>query len=263
MQFSMNTILTVGEKMGRIISVNLVLLLMLSVVLSGCLGEEKEQLEKVEEMKGNDSGVIKELQGSSNQEDINRLIDTIQTSSDNGTRERAIFELAESAKSKNESEEIIDFLERVAQNDRNNAVRSAAYTNLDIIQEENDLEENAELEIQIHGEIKEGNTITVVLVASSKVKADDANVAMVKIMGTNYKVYEPIHFSLNAKEAKEIPFEVYLEKDGDYVIQCAMKLRINDLESQLVKKEIYMGVGKENGTYTVVESNEEPEEDIF
>lgn len=210
-----------------------------------------------------DLNYIKEIHIDLNPTDIPKLKDIIKTHPDNYVRERAIFVLADIAIKNNVTEDVIDFLKEIAYNEENDDVRTAAYANIYLIRESYPLAIKGDLNIQVLGEIRKGENITIVASASSTVDVTEAIVGVKRVanLGGNETQgimltvvsRNPVRFPLNAGESKEITFKIFLAEEGEYMIFCELQLNFDRIDYQTIEKKIHLTIGKTEGEAQVLE----------
>jgi len=221
-----------------------------------------------EKAKEADAGYVSDLHMRLNPKDIPELKEIVRLNPDSDTRQRAISVMTDIAMRKNVTEEVVDFLKGIASEEEDAAVRSHAYANLDLIREFYPLEKMGDLSVGVEGEIKEGSSITLVATASSTVDVGEATVGVQKLaqyaseqaVDIRLDSRNPIRFPLKAGETKEASFEVYLGKEGRYLVLLALTLDLDKVDSQTAEKEVYLAVGKTGGTFAVApeETEESP-----
>lgn len=207
-----------------------------------------------------DVDYVSELHTRLDPSDIPELKEIIMGHKDNYVRERAVFVLADIATRKDTTEDVIDFLKEVVNNEDNDEVRSAAYTNLYMIRELYPLEIKGELEIVVEGDIKEGGNITVIAIVSSIVDVERATMGIKRIRNVGDEGPPAVWvidsnsaaFCLRAGESVETPFSIQIGKEGLYIIPCVLRLYFDRVDYQTVEKNIYLNVGKTEGLYEVV-----------
>jgi hypothetical protein len=217
-----------------------------------------------------DASYVSELHMRLDPKDIPELKEIVRLNPDSDTRARAISVMTDIAMRKNVTEEVIDFLKGTASDEEDAAVRSHAYANLDLIREFYPLETRGDLSVRVEGEVKEGSSITLVATASSTVDIGEATVGVRRLAQDGYEQPvdirldspNPVRFPLKTGETKEASFEVYLGKEGRYLILLALTLDLDKVDSQTIEKEVYLAVGKTAGTFEVApeETEAEPEE---
>ena len=256
-----------GPKRAAIVLAALISVVVLATVLSILLwpsgGEEKAKVI--------DPAYISDIHLRLDPADIPELKQIIESHPDSYTRERAVFVLTDIAIRKDVTDDAIDFLKGIAYNEENDVVRSAAYSNLDLIREFYPLETRGDLALRVEGEIREGNTITVVATASSTVDVDEAAVGVkrlaefgaeettgIQLDTSSHR--NPTRLSLRAGESEDVPFTVQLGKEGKYLILWVLKLSFDRVDYQVIEKGIYLTVGKTGGSFEAApeETEESP-----
>jgi hypothetical protein len=239
-----------GPKRAAIVLAALICVVVLAAVLAILLWPSGGK----EEAKTIDPAYISEIHTRLDPKDIPELKQIIESHPDAYTRERAVFALADIAIRNNVTEDVIDFLKGVAYNEENDQVMSAAYSNLYLIRQSHPLETRGDLALRVEGEIKEGNTVTVVASASSTVDVDEAALGVKRIApagigldGSNAD--NPVGISLRAGEPQDVPFTIQLGREGKYLILCVLKLSFDRVDYQTIEKGIYLTVGKTGGSF--------------
>jgi hypothetical protein len=192
---------------------------------------------------------------------IGELKRIIETDPDNHTRERAIFVLSDIEIKKNVTTETIDFLKGIAYQEENDAVRTAAYANLARIRERYPFEPDSALEVLVKGDVRKGSTITILFNVKTTQRLD-AN-AWIKLTdlkndtsdGIILKDEIPVRFSIDKGEAKEIPFNIYIQREGEYLILAALKLNLDKVDSRTIKKAIFLNVKSNSGSFNITNTD--------
>ena len=196
-----------------------------------------------------------------NPADIPFLIEVVRKNSDQYVRERAIFIMTDIAVRKDAAEQVSSFLDDLAYNEKNDSVRSAAYTNLYVIRELDPLKIDTNFDAYIEGNIFEGNTVDLVASVNSGSQVNEAIVGIKRItrretggaQGIRVSTPNPLRFSLKAGEIKESRFSLDLRDEGEYLLLCFLKLSIDRVDYQTWEKAILLRVEKTGGSYQVQE----------
>lgn len=232
----------------------ILLILMTSVLFLGCIQKEEQEQQDV-------LSRVDEIQMNQDQKSIGELKKIIETDPDNHTRERAIFVLSNIEIKKNVTAETIDFLKGIAYNEENDAVRTAAYANLARIREKYPFEPDDALEVRVKGDVRKGSTITVYFNVKTTQKLD-AN-AWIKLTdfrndtarGIILKDKIPVRFSIDKGETREIPFNIYIQREGEYLILAALKLNLDKVDSRTIKKAIFLKVESNSGSFNITNTD--------
>lgn len=204
--------------------------------------------------------LLEEIHRSLDPKRIPELMEIIRSHPEPYVRERAVFVLTDIAIRGNRVDEVIDFLKEIAYEEKEDNVRTAAYANLDIIRTYYPLDLGADVSIRLEGEIRKGSNVTLVITVSSGVSVPEARAGIVRIvdmasdtaltaamvMSTN-----PVKFSLSAGNPEEVRFTVYLVDAGEYGMDINVRLSLDRVDYQNIKKVVYLKVGEDRGEYLV------------
>ncbi len=190
-------------------------------------------------------------------ERLDELKEIILSDKDDYTRERALFIFSDISLKEDEAEEAISFLKEVAAADPE--MRTGALANLDFIREENPFETNDALKPRVEGDIKPGSQIKVILeVSSSRDSKGEAGINQIgnlnqNLNGISSSDITPVEMGLRKGEVKEISYDLNIDQEGEYVIGVFLKLSLDRWDSMIIRKTIYLKVGKDAGVYEVIE----------
>jgi hypothetical protein len=193
--------------------------------------------------------------------DIPELKIIIRNHPDNYVRERAVLVLSDIAIRKNVTNDAVGFLKDVAYNEKNDQVRSAAYSSINQIREFYPLAVQAGFAVKMDGAIIQGETITLVVICDCGRSVDEATVGINHIIekevgatnGIRLASPNPVRFPLQAGEGKNARFEMELRNEGDYRILCSLKLGFGRIDYLTLEKEIHLRVEKTGGSYEVLD----------
>lgn len=206
---------------------------------------------------------LEEIHMSMNPQSIPKLKRVIKAHQDDYVRERAIFVLTDIALSTNKTSEAIPFLKEISITERENIVRSAAFANLDLLLESTPGKIYGSVDVRIDGDIKKGNIVTLVGIASSTLGVRKASLGISRIvpipqdttesgvLGVNLTTLNPVSFPLSAEETREVTFELSLEETGTYGIYVILELNFDRIEYQQVGKEVHLSFDENSGSYIV------------
>jgi len=204
---------------------------------------------------------VDQINGYMNPDDIPELERIIESSANDSIRERAVMALGDVSIRANLTDDVVPFLKKVALEEEDSVVRSAAYANLDLIRELYPEEKVGSLDLRIEGTIGAGQNITLIATVSSSVKTDRAMVGIKKIIGGDGKrtiditlagaQRMPIQFPLSAGSPKEIPIYLHINKEGKYSIFYVFQVDMDQVDSQVTEKEVYIYFENGTGKYQV------------
>lgn len=204
---------------------------------------------------------VDQINGYMNPDDIPELEAIIESSANSTIRERAVMALGDVSIRANLTDDVVPFLKKVALEEEDSVVRSAAYANLDLIRELYPEEKVGSLDLRIEGKIGAGQNITLVATVSSSVKTDRAMVGIKKIIGGDGKrtiditlagaQRMPIQFPLSSGSPKEIPIYLHINKEGKYSIFYVLQVDKDRVDSQDIEKEVYIYFENGTGKYQV------------
>jgi hypothetical protein len=201
----------------------------------------------------------------------------IQNNADPYTRERAINVYTDIALRSQNQKRALAFLKGLASDEKNDDVRTSAYTNYYFIKEEAAIPPETTVDIRMTGDTKSGSTITVVLIVTSLRGSTKSTVGMVArplqevAMTSDYNTTEfgantgkgaltnvvltpsiPIQRPLPANMTVEFPYTVTLKAPGKVVLETSVKVQYNDrVDYDLISKKIFLDVGSNSGTYLI------------
>lgn len=204
-----------------------------------------------------DLAYIDDIQMRMNPQDIPQLKNIAETHADLSVRERAIFVMTDIANRSNRGEEIVPFLKSIVHTTSHRQLRTAAYTNLDLIRESSRPEITGDLQIRVDGEIKLGNTVSMVGIASASAPIMEASFGIKRIVtldGTGHirpAGRAPKRFGLAAGQSHETSIDIALENEGRYGILCILKLDLDRTECVYIERSVYLTVQAETGSYEV------------
>lgn len=254
------------EKRRSLKKVFLIVVLLLIIgyglfVFSSRLGEVKEKIDLDEKIVKNQTAAnrLSELEGIHLNLDVNdipKLKEIIKSDTDSYVRERAIFVLTDISIQKNVTTEAIDFLKDIAHSEKNDEVRTAAYSNLDLIRETVPPPIEGELDFRIEGDIKKGGDITIFLRAIAY-QDSEATVFIKRLSsyGDNERVglslvgRNKVNFPLKSGESNEFPFTLAIDENGEYLVIGALKLSLDRVDYRVIEKQIYLKVDETEGSY--------------
>jgi hypothetical protein len=201
---------------------------------------------------------VDQINAYMNPDDIPELEAIIESSANSTIRERAVMALGDVSIRANLTDDVVPFLKKVALEEEDSVVRSAAYANLDLIRELYPEEKVGRLDLRIEGTIGAGQNISLIATVSSSVNTDRALVGIKKIIGGDGERTDditlagaqrmPIQFPLVAGSSKEIPIMLHINKEGKYSIFYVFQVDQDRVDSQVIEKEVYIyfenGIGK-------------------
>lgn len=205
----------------------------------------------------------------------------IRNNADPDTRERAVNVYTDIALQTQNPKRALAFLKGLAPDEKNDDVRTSAYSNYYFIKEETRIPPETTMDVRVIGDIKPGNNITVVLdVTSSRgsnlsfvgmqartlqeqatntgnnstgmmmtvVDANTGKGALTNVLvDPSYRIRKPLPANITV----EYPYTVLIKGPGKVVLQSIVEVRYDMLDYDTVKKDIFLDVGSNSGTYTV------------
>jgi hypothetical protein len=205
----------------------------------------------------------------------------IQNNADPYTRERAVNVYTDIALRSQNSKRALAFLKGLAPDEKDDNVRTSAYNNYYFIKEGAGIPPETTMDVQVLGDIKPGKNITVVLsVTSSRgsnlsfvgmqsrtlqegtpIASTAPEGSMINIVDANtgkgaltnvlldpsYRIRKP----LPANVTVEYPYTVTIKGPGKVVLQSIVEVRYDMLDYDTVKKDIFLDIGSNSGTYTI------------
>lgn len=205
----------------------------------------------------------------------------IQNNADPYTRERAVNVYTDIALRSQNSKRALAFLKGLAPDEKDDDVRTSAYTNYYFIKEQAGIPPETTMDVQVLGDIKPGKNITVVLSVKSSRGSDLSFVGMqsrtlqegtplastapggrmINIVDANtgkgaltnvvinpsYRIRKP----LPANVTVEYPYTVSIKGPGKVALQSIVEVRYDRLDYDTITKEIFLDVGSNSGTFTI------------
>jgi hypothetical protein len=201
----------------------------------------------------------------------------IRNNADPYTRERAINVYTDIALRSQNPKRALAFLKELAPDEKDDDVRTSAYTNYYFIKKEAGIPPDTLVDIRVTGDIKSGNTITVVLSVTSLRGSNRATVGMEARllqevpMISDYNTTEidantgkgaltnvvltpsiPIQRPLPANVTVEFPYTVTINTPGKVVLETSVKVPYNNrLDYDMIIKKIFLDAGSNSGTYAI------------
>jgi len=181
-------------------------------------------------------------------------------SADSAFRERAVLALAamaanQSGLSSSQIQDVESFLMGLA-SDKDATVRPAALASLALLQQSRPTMPAGGLSIRVEGEIRTGNTVTLVVFPSSPTSIAEARVGIGRITGDPAGIQVDLHRSvrltLEPGATQVVQIQVKLEIPGEYILPVGVKLMISPTDQQDIWREVHLDVGQEGGSYAVV-----------
>ena len=193
---------------------------------------------------------IERIQRNPHQDYITTLEATIRNNPDPSVREQAVFALASVALTNNETDRITGFLKDLAMNNPDENVMNAAYATLFSIREQYPLEKVGRLNLTVTGDIRKGGTIKVVATVLSTTDISKAVVGL-DWLDPQITLLSPpvVHESLKAHEPKKVEFTFRLDDTGEYMIPFSAILSFDQVDYELVEKQLMLILGDTSGEY--------------
>ena len=227
-------------------SSGILLFLAVLVLCAGCASNSPPQ---------ETTPTVKDLHRSMDAESLPRLASIIEGAGDNYTREQAVFAYADIARQNGKGKEAMDFFKKVAYEEQNDEVRTAAYANYYLlIQDEPPM---LTLNATVEGEIRPGRTITVTAVIRSGKDYPEASVylqAENPETGLNTSAVvgqDRISTQITAGTPQNVPFTVSLLREGDAILRLRVKAVLDCLEYEEVDRTVYLSISNQGGSYLV------------
>jgi len=230
---------------------------------------------------GAEAGLVQvgELHMQMDSSSLSELEKIIHSNADNYTRERALTSYADVALRTGNGEQALVLLRELAYNETNDDVRTSAYTNYYWLKEEMGKGPDTTMDVQVRGDIKPGNNITVVVTLANtrgsnlttlilwpsplddvSISNDGSNIVDVN---TGKGAYAQAHVTpstrlsleLQPNVSQEIEYTVYLKGPGQTVLKAAAEVRYAEdrLDYDQLEKDIFLDVGSSEGNYTIME----------
>jgi hypothetical protein len=174
-------------------------------------------------------------------------------------RERAVFALGQTGRG-----EVIPLLRELALADPDPDVRSAALTNLYFLEELRPMPKTGRIDLDVRGQIKEGNTITLAAHILSS-KDAEVRVSIAKLPEQVRLVSETIQWKgqLRADERQELAFELLILDSGSFYIPVEMILNFGDrLDFEETQARVYLVIDDRGGQVITTSSPEFPDLEV-
>lgn len=227
---------------------SVVLLLLAALVLcSACTSTSPPQAS---------TQTVGDLHRSMNAEDLPRLVAIIEGSGDDYTREQAVFVYADIARQNGKGKEAMDFFKKVAYEEQNDEVRTAAYANYYLLRQ--DEPPLLTLNVTVEGEIRSGRTITITAIIRSEKGYPEASVYLQaenpETELNTIAVLGPDRISTPITEGTplNVPFTVSLLREGDAILRLRAKSVLDRLEYEEVDRTVYLSISNQGGSYQVM-----------
>jgi len=164
---------------------------------------------------------------------------------DSLVRERAILGLMDIAQRNNHSQEVLEFLKNIAENEKDEGVRSTAYAAIDLLREKNPLELGS-LDVRIEGDVKPGKNFT--LIVEIRMKKEARGLVGIKMLGEfgsddpgiELLSRNPVKFEGKAGETRTSKFILQVKRKSKYLIWVATKLESGKTDYQILEKRVYL-----------------------
>jgi hypothetical protein len=181
------------------------------------------------------------------------LMSLVEENEDSYVRESAIFTLTDLKIRDNETDDIIDFLKDIAMNEEDENVRTAAYANIDLIRDVYPLEKQGSLELHVTGDIMKNNNITILANVSSNVTLEEEAIVGINSWDDKIDMLSERMFKLNleANITQQVSFVLHLNDTGEFFIPVTLKLCFDIIESENIKKQIYLNVEESDGEFEI------------
>ena len=197
------------------------------------------------------------------------------------TRERAVNVYTDIALQTQNSKRALAFLKGLATDEKNDDVRTSAYTNYYFIKEVTGIPPETTMDVRVIGDIKPGNNITVVLDITSirgsnlsfvgmqartlqeqttntgnnstgimltVVNANTGKGALTNVLlDPSYRIRKPLPANITV----EYPYTVSIKGPGKVVLQSIVEVRYDMIVYDTLKKDIFLDIGSTGGTYTI------------
>jgi hypothetical protein len=212
---------------------------------------------------------------------LGELETIIRNNADPYTRERAVNVYTDIALQTQNPQRALAFLKGLASDEKDDNVRTSAYTNYYFIREQTGIPPATTMDIRVLGDIKPGSDITVVLgvtssrgsnlsfvgmqartpqeqpvmtgtgspgVSENVIDANTGKGAFTNVLlDPSFRIRKP----LPANVTVEYPYTVTIKGPGKVVLQSIVEVRYDMLDYDKVKKDIFLDVGINGGTYTI------------
>jgi len=182
---------------------------------------------------------------------IRELESIIRSDRDLSIRERGVFTLTNIAIQKNETEKITPFLKDIAINEKQDDIRTAAYSNIDLIRTVYPPEKKGTMDVSILGDIKKGGNITLTATVTSKTDITKAIIGLDLYNPDIELLSSPIiKTNLKPNESKIIAFNLRLKEKGSYFVSITTMMSFDQVDSEIIHKRVYITVNEKSGSYT-------------
>lgn len=208
-----------------------------AVVLVGCDQASRTDRVKVEDLEAMQVDVPDDY--------ISKLKAIIEGDSDPYVRERAVFTLAEIAVRRHETGDVVGIVREVAENESDDNVRTAAYANLDVIRSYAPPENNSTLELNVTGDLRKGETITLTAKVSSRIDIEKEAMLSIPSLHNNVELVSGSRVQkirLQAGEPREVEYKLKLNETGTYFVPVSLLVSLSRTEHEKLREEVHLVV---------------------
>lgn len=197
---------------------------------------------------------LQSIEEKSPKDYIEKLESIINSQNDPYVRERAVFTLTQIAISNHETDKVIPILKRIATEESNTEVRTAAYANSDLIQSLSPPPSRGSLNLTIEGTVRKGSTVRIIATVSSSAPPSRSVVGIHKIPDAFELQSDVVYYpSLKPNITENVEFTGILNKTGEFSIPISLLLSFDRIESESIDKWIFFTVNETDGGYFIKE----------
>ena len=210
---------------------------------------------------------INQFQENPSPEAINQLKTFIESPLlDQYLRERAIFVLTDVSTKLEKNSETRDYLKEVAlDKEVSSNLQSAAFANINLIDELFPPKKHGIMNTEVLGEIKPGNQISIIVKLLSDIDVEDVEVGAGEIKQYSPMIgpeeYEPSIIltpiskpaiwkgSIKSDTLKELKFDFRIEKEGEIKFPVVYKFNFDQIDYEMERQFLYFKITKTGGEF--------------
>lgn len=163
-------------------------------------------------------------------------------------RHRAVFTLTDIALNKYEADNIIDFLTKLAMDEKADDIRTSAYASIDLIRSVYRSDKRGSLDLFVSGDTKKGGTIVLIAKVTSTIATQEEAIVGITSLHNNIELLSDNavqRMHLRANEPHEIRFDLKLTETGNYFIPVTVLISFGRIDYEQIDKKIYLEVNDE------------------
>lgn len=173
------------------------------------------------------------------------LSGVIRSHPDPYVRQRAVFTLTDISIRKEESASVRTILLEIARDSPDSDLRSAAFSNLNLIDSAVPQPPKAEMNITVEGEILVGRTIAVNVHLTTSVQPEKAVVGITRVPeGLELESDPVVRTTVGPGKEAAVPFSIRIVREGEYELPFSSVISYSRVEKEEPEKTLYLVVKK-------------------